>query len=227
MGIIRNLKALYRKSMISRIVSHLGSEASITVTCTQLSRQVNVLDAMHMLKVAWSDVKPQSTTNCFAKAGFISQVTPDEEEALNPPTVMLSSEFETYVDLDISLECHGQLTEEDICTKILQQNHGETSHHDSDDDETSASAASPTPKRGEAMQAMQMLCYFLEKSGADLEQFYTLERQLLQSFATPTTQTSIRDFFPYPLQNTELCLSTEQWILCVCYSRFSGDKLLI
>ena len=54
-GIIHNLKALYRKSMISRIVSHLDSEASITVTCTRLSRQMNVLDAMHMLKVAWSD----------------------------------------------------------------------------------------------------------------------------------------------------------------------------
>ena len=49
----------------------------------------------------------------------------------------------------------------------------------SDDDETSASAASPTPKRGEVMQAMQTLRYFLEKSGADLKQFYTLERQLL------------------------------------------------
>ena len=57
-------------------------------------------------------------------------------------------------------------------------------HHtiDSDDDETSASA-SPTPKRGEAMQAMQMLHYFLDKSGADLEQFYTLERQLLATTA--------------------------------------------
>ena len=42
MGIIRNLKALYRKSMISRIVSHLE------ITVTQLTRQVNILDAMHM-----------------------------------------------------------------------------------------------------------------------------------------------------------------------------------
>ena len=50
MGIIHSLKALYRKSMISRIVSHLDSDTSITVT--QLTRQVNILDAMHMLKVA-------------------------------------------------------------------------------------------------------------------------------------------------------------------------------
>jgi hypothetical protein len=124
--------------------------------------------------------------------GIIRNLKALEEEALNPPTGMLSSEFQTYVDLDISLECHGQLPEEDICTQILPRMIM-VRHHtiDSDDDETSASA-SPTPKRGEAMQAMQMLHYFLDKSGADLEQFYTLKRQLL---ATTSTQTSIRDFF--------------------------------
>ena len=199
MGVIRNLKALYRKSMISRIVSHLDGGASITVT--ELSRQVNILDAMHMLKVAWSDVKPQSITNCFAKAGFIVQVTPVEEDALSPPNGMLSSEFQSYVDFDMSLECHGQLTEEDICTEILQKSdHGVTSQHDSDDDlnETETSASSPTPRRGEAMQAMHTLRQFLEKSGVDLEQFYALERQILQLFATTSTQTSIRDFFSLP-----------------------------
>ena len=64
-------------------MSCLDGEASITVT--QLTRQVSILDAMHMLKVAWSDAKQVSVTNCFAKAGFITPTTPVEEEALNPP----------------------------------------------------------------------------------------------------------------------------------------------
>ena len=74
MGIIRNLDGLYTKSMIFRIVSHQDGEASITVT--QLSRQVNVLDAMHMMKIAWSDVKPQSITNCFARLGLLIKSLP-------------------------------------------------------------------------------------------------------------------------------------------------------
>lgn len=55
MGIIRNLKALYRKSIISRIVAQI--DAGISVTVTDLSRQVSLLDALHMLKVAWDNVK--------------------------------------------------------------------------------------------------------------------------------------------------------------------------
>ena len=121
MGIIRSLKALYRKCMISRSISHLDSDTSITVT--QLTRQVNILDAIHLLKVAWSGVKQESVTNCFAKAGFVTPITPVEEEALDPPDGMSSSEFKTYVDFDVSLECHGQLTEEDICAQILQKNY--------------------------------------------------------------------------------------------------------
>ena len=121
MGIIRSLKALYRKCMISRSISHLDSDTSITVT--QLTRQVNILDAIHMLKVAWSGVKQESVTNCFTKAGFVTPITPVEEEALDPPDGMSSSEFQTYVDFDVSLECHGQLTEEDICAQILQKNY--------------------------------------------------------------------------------------------------------
>ena len=62
--------------MISGIVSHLDSDTSIIVT--QFTRQVNILDAMHMLKVAVSDVKQESGTNCFT-------ITPVKEEALDPP----------------------------------------------------------------------------------------------------------------------------------------------
>ena len=72
MGIIHTLKALYRKSMISRILSYLDSDISITET--QPTHQMNILDAMHMLKVAWSDVKQESVTNCFAMAGFVKHM---------------------------------------------------------------------------------------------------------------------------------------------------------
>ena len=72
------------------------------------------------------------------------------------------------------------LTEEDICSQILQKNgSGETSWHNSDKDQNDNILASLSPKRGEAMQAMHMPREFLEKSGAGLEQFYAPESQLL------------------------------------------------
>ena len=47
---------------------------------TELSRKVTLLDALHMLKVAWDNVKRESVANCFAKAGFVTPVTPDEKK---------------------------------------------------------------------------------------------------------------------------------------------------
>ena len=141
--------------MISRIVSLLDGEATITVT--QLSHKVNMLDAMHMLKVVWNDVKPQSISNRFAKAGFVPQTTPVEEEALEPPVGMLSSEFESFVDLDASLECHGQLSEEDICSQITDKNGG-TTQPESDDEEDDGETSRLLPQRVEAIQAMQTVC---------------------------------------------------------------------
>ena len=124
---------------------------------------------MHMLKVAWSD---ESVMNCFAKAGFDTPTTPVEEEALDPPDGMLSSEFQAYVDFDMSLECHGQLTEEDICAQNCR---GMGRHHSRivmmiKMDHTSASCSQVlTLKSREAMQAMYTIRHFLEKSGADLQ----------------------------------------------------------
>ena len=156
-----------------------------------------------MLKFAWSDVKQESGTNCFAKAGFVTPITPVKEEALDPPDGMSSSEFHTYFDFDVSLVCNGQLTEEDICAQILQKNDSmETSQQDSDDDQDDHTLASCSAtlilKRGEAMQAMHTIRHFLEKSGADMQQFYALESQLMQLIATTSTQTSIRDLFTLP-----------------------------
>ena len=114
---------------------------------------------------------------------------------------MSSSEFQAYGDFDMSLECHGQLTEEDISSQILQKkDSGKTSRHDSDDDQDNNTMASLTPHRGgaRAMQAMYTLRQFLEKSGAGLEQFYVLESELLQLIAAASTQTSLRDVFSLP-----------------------------
>ena len=55
MGIVHNLKALYSKNMISRIVTHIDAGSKVAVS--QLTRRVTLLDAMHMLKVAWQKCK--------------------------------------------------------------------------------------------------------------------------------------------------------------------------
>ena len=79
MGLIRNLKALYRKNVVTRLISRIDSGCSVTVS--QLAKE---LDAMHMLKAAWQNVKQVSIVNCFAKAGFVPETPPMEEDLDDP-----------------------------------------------------------------------------------------------------------------------------------------------
>ena len=201
MGIIGSLKALYRKSMISGIVSHLDSDTSITGT--QLTRQVNILDAMHMLKVAVSDVKQESGTNCFTKAGFVTNHSSQRGGSGSPPMGCHQVNFKHILTLMCHLNTMVSLQRRISVHRSCRKNDSrETSQQDSDDDQddhTLAScSAALTPKRVEAMQAMHTIRHFLEKSGADMQQFYALENQMMQLIATTSTQTSIRDFFTLP-----------------------------
>ena len=61
MGIIRNLKALYRKNVVTRLISS-GSSVAVASQRNEF--------AMHMLKTAGQNVKQVSIVNCFAKAGL-------------------------------------------------------------------------------------------------------------------------------------------------------------
>ena len=195
MGIIRTLKALYRKNIISRIITHIDTGSQMSVS--QLTKRISILDAMHMLKVAWQNVKQVSISNCFAKAGFVPLTAATEEEIYDSPDGMTLSEFQAYVDMDQSLDCHGELTDEDICISLQQEN--EIEEHESDgSDEPSAA-----PKPGDAVLAMQTVRCFMEKAGADLNQFYVLENQVLRLVPSACSQTSIRDFFS--LSSPEYC----------------------
>ena len=89
------------------------------MSVSQLTKRISILDALYMLKVAWQNVKQVSISNRFAKAPLIAA---NEEEIYDPPDGMTLSEFQAYVDMDQSLDCHGELTDEDICISLQQEN---------------------------------------------------------------------------------------------------------
>ena len=220
MGIIRNLKALYRKSMICRIITHIDCGSSVTVT--ELSRKVTLLDALHMLKVAWDNVKRESDANCFAKAGFVTPVTPGEQESLGPPDGLTCSEFESYVDMDKTLECVGELTDEDICGHILNAE-GDTTHTQQEsEDEEDESGTDPVTNQREALQAMRVVTLYLEKCGTEMHQFYELEGQLLYLATTRCSQTK----GPHTLGNIVARNSPQQWPTTMLFRVWPNVALL-
>jgi len=60
-GVIRSLNVQYRKRVVVKKMREIDANATYTI---------NVLDALHILKCAWDDVKKSTIMNCFRRAGL-------------------------------------------------------------------------------------------------------------------------------------------------------------
>ena len=170
---------------------------------SQLAKNISLLDAMHLLKGSWQSVKQTTVVICFAIAGFV--VSPDEEEEVEePPTGLTLSKFQTFVDMDSSLECHGLLTDEEICSSISHPE-SEPKSRSGDEEREVGMTTNPArmPKPAEVLQAMGTVRSFLELNETELTTFYTMESQVLKLFCNTAKQTSMVTSSHYLHQNTD------------------------
>ena len=65
-GIIKSFKSHYRKELLTTLLAKMDTCES----SSELSKQINVLDAIKWSHKAWSAVSAETITNCFRKAGF-------------------------------------------------------------------------------------------------------------------------------------------------------------
>lgn len=160
MGIIRNLKVLYRTGVVRKLVEDINSVS----TATDLARKLTMLDAIHLLSKAWKNVKMITIVNCYRKTGFLPEEVEAEEEIVVPDG-MTREEFYKYIDHDKDLECHRVPSDEefikDESSDIEESNEEETETGSGDlDDET------PTSING-AKKCMEYIRRFLEENGCD------------------------------------------------------------
>ena len=64
-GVIRSLKAKYRRRAVQRMIDEIDKEKEIT--------KISILDAMKYLAQSWESVSSQTIVNCFSKAGFTAE----------------------------------------------------------------------------------------------------------------------------------------------------------
>ena len=177
----------YRRKLVSRIITHIDSGCDVTVS--GLAKSLTLLDATHVLKSAWEDVKQSSIINCFAKAGFLRSC-PDQLDLDKPPDRISAEEFHALVDIDASLECHGILTDEDICASVCQ----DTADPQPDSEDEINKDPSPALKSRDVILALCTLRAFMEQHTADFSTFYKLENQMQKLITSKAMQHSIRDF---------------------------------
>lgn len=71
-GIIRNFKFYYRNLILKHILSEINSGKK----ASEISKSINVLEALYFIKTAWNKVSSETIANCFRKAGFNKNINP-------------------------------------------------------------------------------------------------------------------------------------------------------
>ncbi|XP_069108937.1 tigger transposable element-derived protein 4-like [Argopecten irradians] len=176
-GIIRNLKLHYRRQMVTHIINLIDDG---DLHANDLARKVNVLDAIHMLTRAWRAVTPTTISNCYSKAGFRPLPASDDNDDLTTqnteptPTHMTRDEFEEYVDIDATADCHGEVSTADLCDTVRPTpTYGSDDDDDADEDEVTLR---PTPS--EVQHAYQIIRLDLEYNNCtDYSDFYNLQNR--------------------------------------------------
>lgn len=206
MGIIKNLKVKYRKLVAMRLMESIENKTTY---------EINVLDAMRMLRKAWADVTQQTVANCFAKAGFQLSMcvnyAPDDattgddgdefdEEDDLPLSRLLPADvtFDEYAAVDDNVETCEQPTDDDIVAAVTAPAEPASAapSDEEEEEEEGDSTSLDLPGRPQAMEALDTLQrYLLSVSNSDDAQMSLLSvEQFLTSKGRCTTQMTLDNF---------------------------------
>jgi hypothetical protein len=137
-GIIKNLKHFYRESLRSRIVDALDDELiNAESSVAEVSKQIDLMDAIHMVATAWQSVQSTTIKNCFRKAGFHhdSHARHDGEAECEAEDEA-ESESEDYLRLEQDIQCHQTIAgDEDIIEAVIAKRSRQEKTQESDSEE--------------------------------------------------------------------------------------------
>uniref|UniRef100_H3A2M1 HTH CENPB-type domain-containing protein n=1 Tax=Latimeria chalumnae TaxID=7897 RepID=H3A2M1_LATCH len=174
--VVSNFKSLYRKRMLTRILAPFDSGSAASVN--KLSKQLTILDAIHMMVQAWREVRTETIKNCFRAAGFC----PDESmeasviETVQAPESLTQDKFEEFVGIDDRLECFGEQSDAEIVESVRADETSISEENNADDLEDMP--AIPCPSKIETIECLAKLRRYLECNSASSEAFrvfYKLE----------------------------------------------------
>ncbi|XP_060103917.1 tigger transposable element-derived protein 3-like [Heteronotia binoei] len=175
-GIIQNFKGHYRRRMLTRLIASLDSKAYSSPNT--LSEQLTLLDAVHMIFQAWSEVCPQTVTNSFRAAGFSTspRIPAPPGDVVRALGFLNQEQFERFVLVDEGLECFG---EQDSAERVGRDQRRENPISGTpEEEEEEALALLLCPSKAEVLESLAKLRRYFECQSASpgaFQTFYKLE----------------------------------------------------
>ncbi|XP_066904092.1 tigger transposable element-derived protein 6-like [Halyomorpha halys] len=162
-GIIYNFKFNYRKCLMRYVLAHIEE----SVNPSELSRKINVLNAIQWVRTSIKNIKKETVVHCFVKSGFpslLSEIYNNSPENTDPEIVSLMEALqfsnvscESYVTIDINT-----LTELPLKIEDTPNLNSELKVEESDEEETKYNLAEvgQVITNKEALSQLQSLLHY-------------------------------------------------------------------
>lgn len=138
MGVIKSLKAQYRKLQIVKIIPRLDKGEK---------KNFNVLDAILLIDEAWQNVSRATISHCFSHGGFkelgpnlpTNQVTSDNNsivalvQELDPS--LARNQVEDFIEVDSNVAICAQATDDDILAEVRDDQNDDSDELEEEEDE--------------------------------------------------------------------------------------------
>uniref|UniRef100_A0A914VZL2 HTH CENPB-type domain-containing protein n=1 Tax=Plectus sambesii TaxID=2011161 RepID=A0A914VZL2_9BILA len=178
-GIIQNLKVHYRRFLLRERIKAIDEKKDFLI---------NLLNALHLLRRAWDDVKPETVHNCFRKAAFVSNDAmadvggmPNDEGIDEILNLWENLKVHGYIENDVDWVDYIRIDEEVItggalslaeivegCSTAVADGANKLSDSEvMDIDDEEAKIEEPAITSLQAQNAMRLVRQYVEKNFAD------------------------------------------------------------
>lgn len=208
-GIIANFKLFYRGLILKHVLSKMDGVSS----ASELSKSINVLEALYFIKKAWDSVTPNTIKNCFSKAGFKKSLQVQEGVNLeydaedDMPLATLAEFWRNFSEIGQSKSQHDVFINLDqrLITEEQFDEDENKSENDAEDDilvieesEDEEKGSGPISSYADALIAVENLKKFSKEDFVGFEQLKNIESHfqncLLQEKRKKMKQTKISDY---------------------------------
>lgn len=191
-GIIRTMKAYYRKEMRARILESM--EDTLNMSANDLAKKTNLLDALHLITMSWSQVSKITIKNCFKHGGFSKDDIEPEHRNIQPPD-MTTSEFEEWMAIDNELNVAQNVTEEEICESLMCKSVTTSSIENQEPEEEVDIQTMQPPTMSEMRKALEVLRRGVQHRSSDFQTHYDYEIFVNNLLRENQRQTTLDEFF--------------------------------
>ena len=198
MGIIRAVKAIFRKAMCRQVLQQM--DESVTATACELAKKITLLDGILLMKASWEEIDSVTIRNCWVKSGLKMgpherPAHPSQITAVPSELPMNQKQWEDFVKADDDLEVAHVLDEDEIVDTVRARHEEEDEEEEEGDDDADKE---PIPSVTETRKALSTLTRGLLGRGfVDNENLLTkLERASSHVLTADLKQSTLCRFFP-------------------------------